>query len=129
VVFYPFVLVGIISYFQQQRYFMFRSTGEARAGLAPALASCDNGSWYEMSEYQRKHTCNLKRKGTYSMRNSTLYVVIIVVGIIGLVIGVLYQANVLGNHPTRAIAGIAAGVILIIIGIAGMMVTRNRSRL
>src|ERR1700682_5980043 len=65
VLFLPFVLVGIISYFQQQRYFMSRSTGEARAGhpalgprpgrapplkfaptrLAPALAACDNASW------------------------------------------------------------------------------------
>jgi hypothetical protein len=41
---------------------------------------------------------------------------------------VLYQANVFGTHPTRAIAGIAVGVILIIIGVAGMLVTRNRSR-
>jgi hypothetical protein len=57
-----------------------------------------------------------------------LYVGIIVVGIIGLVVGVLYQANVLGNHPTRAIAGIAAGVILIVIGVAGMLVARNRGR-
>ena len=57
-----------------------------------------------------------------------LYVGIIVVGIIGLVVCVLYQANVLGNHPTRAIAGIAAGVILIVIGVAGMLVARNRGR-
>ncbi len=65
------------------------------------------------------------------MRNSTLYIAIIVVGIIALVVGVLYQVQALGlgYHPTRAIAGIAVGVILLIIGIAGMMVTRNRSRL
>lgn len=62
------------------------------------------------------------------MRNSMLYLAIIVIGIIALVIGVLYQVNALGVHPARAIAGIAAGIILIIIGIAGMMVTRNRSR-
>lgn len=62
------------------------------------------------------------------MRNSTLYVAIIVIGIIGLVVGVLYQVQALGYHPTRAIAGIAAGVILIIIGFAGMMVTRNRGQ-
>ncbi|MGH2482616.1 MAG: hypothetical protein ACRDHW_23465 [Ktedonobacteraceae bacterium] len=62
------------------------------------------------------------------MRNTTLYGAIIVIGIIALIIGVLYQVNVLGVHPTRAIAGIAAGIILIIIGIAGMMVTRNRGR-
>lgn len=62
------------------------------------------------------------------MRNSMLYLAIIVIGIIALIIGVLYQVNALGVHPTRAIAGIAAGIILIIIGIAGMMVTRNRGR-
>ena len=63
------------------------------------------------------------------MRNSTLYIAIIVIGIIALIIGILYQVQALGYHPTRAIAGIAIGVILLIIGIAGMMVTRNRSRL
>jgi uncharacterized membrane protein HdeD (DUF308 family) len=62
------------------------------------------------------------------MRNSMLYIAIVVVGIIALVVGVLYQANVFGTHPTRAIALIAGGVILIIIGVAGMLVTRNRSR-
>jgi uncharacterized membrane protein HdeD (DUF308 family) len=62
------------------------------------------------------------------MRNATLYIVIMVIGIIALVLGVLYQVQALGYHPTRAIAGIAAGIILLIIGIAGMMVTRNRSR-
>ena len=62
------------------------------------------------------------------MRNPTLYVAIIVIGIIALVIGVLYQVQALGLHPARAIAGIAAGIVLLVIGIAGMMVTRNRSR-
>lgn len=62
------------------------------------------------------------------MRNATLYIVIMVIGIIALVLGVLYQVQALGYHPTRAIAGIAVGIILLIIGIAGMMVTRNRSR-
>jgi hypothetical protein len=63
------------------------------------------------------------------MRNSTRYVAIIVIGIIALVMGVLFQMQVLGYHPTRAIVVIAVGVILLIFGIAGMMVTRNRSRL
>ena len=63
------------------------------------------------------------------MRNASLYGVIIVIGIIALVVGVLYQVQALGYHPTRAIAGIAIGVILLIIGIAGMVVARNRSRL
>jgi hypothetical protein len=52
-----------------------------------------------------------------------------VIGIIALVIGVLYQVQALGFHPTRAIAGIAVGIILIIIGVAGMVAIRNRSRL
>ena len=63
------------------------------------------------------------------MRNSTRYVAIIVIGSIALVVGVLFQKQVLGYHPTRAIVVIAVGVILLIFGIAGMMVTRNRSRL
>ncbi len=63
------------------------------------------------------------------MRNSTRYVAIIVIGIIALVVGVLFQVQALGYYPTRAIVGIAVGVILLIFGIAGMMVTRNRSRL
>jgi uncharacterized membrane protein HdeD (DUF308 family) len=63
------------------------------------------------------------------MRNTTLYAIILVIGIIALVIGVLYQVQALGFHPTRAIAGIAVGIILIIIGVAGMVAIRNRSRL
>ena len=61
------------------------------------------------------------------MRNSTRYVAISVIGIIALVIGMLFQMQVLGYYPTRAIVLIAVGVILLIFGIAGMMVTRNRS--
>ena len=71
---------------------------------------------------------NLTEKGTYVMRNAALYVVILVIGIIALVLGVLYQVQALGYHPARAIAGIAVGVILLIIGIAGMVMTRSRSR-
>lgn len=62
------------------------------------------------------------------MRNATLYVVIMLIGVIALVVGVLYQVQAFGYHPARAIAGIAAGIILLIIGIAGMMVTRSRDR-
>jgi serine/threonine protein kinase len=59
------------------------------------------------------------------VKRSTWWLAIIVIGIIALVVGVLYQVQALGYHPTRAIACIAAGVILLIIGIAGMMVTRH----
>lgn len=63
------------------------------------------------------------------MRNSTRYVAISVIGLIALVVGVLFQVQVLGYYPTRAIVLIAVGVILLIFGSAGMMVMRNRSRL
>ena len=63
------------------------------------------------------------------MRNATRYVAIIVIGIIALVVGVLSQVQVLGYHPTRAIVLIVVGVILLMSGIAGMIVTRKRSRL
>ncbi|MBA2680211.1 MAG: hypothetical protein H0U76_17665 [Ktedonobacteraceae bacterium] len=63
------------------------------------------------------------------MRNTTQYAAIIVIGIIALIAGVLFQVQALGYHPTRAIVLIVVGVILLISGIAGMMVTRNRSRL
>lgn len=69
------------------------------------------------------------KKGHYVMRNATRYVAIIVIGIIALVVGVLFQVQVLGYYPTRAIVLMSVGVILLISGIAGMMVTRNRSRL
>ena len=63
------------------------------------------------------------------MRNSTLYIAIIVIGIIALVVGVLYQVQALGYSPTRALVLIAVGVILLMSGIVGMVVTRQRSRL
>lgn len=69
------------------------------------------------------------KKGYYVMRNARQYVAIIVIGIIALVVGVLTQVQALGYYPTRAIVLIVVGVILLISGIAGMMVTRNRSRL
>ncbi|MEO9028060.1 MAG: hypothetical protein ABI413_04520 [Ktedonobacteraceae bacterium] len=63
------------------------------------------------------------------MRNATRYVAITVIGSIALVVGVLTQVQALGYYPTRAIVLILVGAILIMSGIAGMMLTRNRSRL
>ena len=60
------------------------------------------------------------------MKNSMLYVGVIVVGVIALIIGVLYLANVFGDHPTRAYVALGAGVVLVIIGIGGMMMARTR---
>jgi hypothetical protein len=60
------------------------------------------------------------------MRRNQLYIGAIVLGVLALILGVLYLANILGNHPTRAYVALGAGVILIIIGIVGMMVSRSR---
>lgn len=61
------------------------------------------------------------------MKNLQLYVSAIVLGVLALVVGVLYLANILiGYHPTRAYVAIAVGAILLIIGIAGMVVSRPR---
>lgn len=60
------------------------------------------------------------------MRNPAVYVGAIILGIIALIVGVLYEVNaVLGYHPTRGYAALAVGAILIIIGIVGF-VTRSR---
>jgi uncharacterized membrane protein HdeD (DUF308 family) len=61
------------------------------------------------------------------MKNLQLYVGAIVLGVLALVVGVFYLANILlGYHPTRAYVAIAVGAILLIIGIAGMVVSRPK---
>jgi uncharacterized membrane protein HdeD (DUF308 family) len=69
------------------------------------------------------------KRGFYAMRNATRYYAIIVIGIIALVVGILFQVQVLGNHPTRAIVLLIVGIILLIFGIVGMVMMRGRSRL
>ena len=54
------------------------------------------------------------------MKNYTLYIGSIVLGVIALIIGVLYLANVFGPHPTRAYVALGVGVVLELIGIVGM---------
>jgi hypothetical protein len=64
------------------------------------------------------------------MRNSQLYIGAIAIGVIALIVGILYVANIaLGYHPTRGYIVLAVGVILLIIGIVGMVNTRSRGRL
>ena len=61
------------------------------------------------------------------MKNTQLYIGAIVLGVLALVVGALYLANILlGYHPTRAYVAIAVGAILLIIGIAGMVVSRPK---
>ena len=49
------------------------------------------------------------------MSTSTRYIAILVIGMIALVVGVLFQVQVLGYYRTRAIVLIAVGVILLIL--------------
>ena len=58
------------------------------------------------------------------MKNLQLYVGANVLGVLALIVGVFYLVNILlGYHPTRAYVAIAVGAILLIIGIAGMVVS------
>jgi len=58
------------------------------------------------------------------MSSNQLYLGAIILGILGILIGVLYLTNILGSHPTRAYVALGAGVILLVIGIAAMVIRR-----
>lgn len=61
------------------------------------------------------------------MKNLQLYIGAIVLGVLAVIVGVLYVANVvLGYHPTRGYVAIGVGAILVIIGIAGMVASRPK---
>ena len=62
------------------------------------------------------------------MRNATLYYVVIALGVIAVIIGIMWLANiVLGFHPTRGYIALGVGVILVIIGVVGMFMARSRA--
>lgn len=61
------------------------------------------------------------------MGNRAIYYGVIVIGIVALVIGILYTAQVFGLHPVRGPIVIAVGVILLIAGAAGLFMARTRS--
>ncbi|MFL5662222.1 MAG: hypothetical protein ACJ8BW_12860 [Ktedonobacteraceae bacterium] len=64
------------------------------------------------------------------MRNTQLYIGAIVLGVLALIVGVMFIANILlGYHPTRAYIAFGVGIILLIVGIVGMVSTRSRSQL
>lgn len=61
------------------------------------------------------------------MRNTWIFALALILGVLVLVGGVFYEANiVLGFHPARAIAAFVVGAILVIIGIAGFVAGRRR---
>ncbi len=59
------------------------------------------------------------------MKNPALFYAAIVIGIIVLAVGIYYQVG--GGHPTRAIAGLVVGAVLLVIGIVGIFMNRSRS--
>ena len=63
------------------------------------------------------------------MRNSAIYYGVIAVGVIALLVGLYYMF--IAVHPTfhsvRAYGGLGAGVLLLIIGIAGMVMARPKA--
>jgi hypothetical protein len=59
------------------------------------------------------------------MKNPVIFYAAIVIGLVALAVGIYYQVS--GGHPTRAIAGLAVGVILVIVGIVGIFMARSNA--
>lgn len=59
------------------------------------------------------------------MKNPAIFYAAIVIGIVALAVGIYYQVG--GAHPARAIAGLAVGAVLLVIGIVGMFMARSRA--
>lgn len=59
------------------------------------------------------------------MKNSTIFYAAIIIGILALAVGIYYQVG--GGHPARAIAGLAVGAVLLVVGIVGMFMARSKA--
>ncbi len=59
------------------------------------------------------------------MKNPAIFYAAIVIGIVALAVGIYYQVG--GAHPARALAGIAVGAILLVVGIVGMFMARSKA--
>ncbi len=59
------------------------------------------------------------------MKNPVILYAAIVIGVVALAFGIYYQIN--GPHPARAIAGLAVGAILIVLGVVGIFMTRSKA--
>ena len=62
------------------------------------------------------------------MKNSRLFQGAILLGVLALIVGLLYQFNVLGTPLLRATVAITVGAILVVIGLAGLILGRARDR-
>jgi 1,4-dihydroxy-2-naphthoate octaprenyltransferase len=58
------------------------------------------------------------------MKNPVIFYLVIALGVIALAVGIFYLAT--GGHPAREYAGLGAGVVLLIAGIAGTFMTRSK---
>jgi hypothetical protein len=59
------------------------------------------------------------------MKNAAIFYAAIVIGIVALAVGIYYQ--VVGGHPTRAIAGLAVGAVLLVVGVVGLFMARSKA--
>lgn len=61
------------------------------------------------------------------MRNTWIFALALILGLLALVGGVFYDANILlGFHPARALAAFVVGAILLIVGFVGFIRGRRR---
>ena len=59
------------------------------------------------------------------MKNAVIYYAVIALGVVALAIGTYYFVN--PPHAIRAYTALGAGVLLLIIGIAGMVMGRSKA--
>ncbi len=59
------------------------------------------------------------------MKNPVILYAAIVIGLVALAVGIYYQVG--GAHPARAIAGLAVGAILVVLGVVGIFMTRSKA--
>ena len=72
------------------------------------------------------HTQSNHERG-YSVKLSQFFLGLIVLGLLALVIGILLFAHLFGTHHLLPPLALAAGAILIIGGVVGMMVAKRKS--
>ena len=59
------------------------------------------------------------------MKNPVIFYAAIVIGLVALAVGIYYQIG--GAHPARAVAGIAVGAILVVVGIVSIFMARSKA--
>jgi len=67
----------------------------------------------------------LEEVGISKMKNPVIFYAAIVIGILALALGIFFQVG--GAHPARAVAGLAVGGILLVVGVVGMFMTRSKA--